>query len=346
MDAVAVLPDDLAADERQRLAALAGESAAVEAPVEVDAYLIRHWCEAFDESNPLYLDAAYARGHGFSDIVAPPASVVSTFTLDFRFPPARPSVPRNLHYDVKAILAFPLAVISAVDVEHDAVVEVGERLAISQRLVSVSPWKSTRRGDGRFWTIERRVWNRRGDVVARLQMTAFGYGRAREDAAVMPAPRADAGDGAATIVAAALVDRSWDDVREGDVLPPLSMPITALRCVYVASATRDFGPQHSVGDALQETSAGGRPFMSTPFLLGIIGRFLTDWGGPASRVRRVRLAMTENLYAGDALRLSGRVATKRRTDDGGIVAIDVTIASERGRVTHGSADLALPRGDT
>ncbi len=33
-------------------------------------------------------------------------------------------------------------------------------------------------------------------------------------------------------------DRFWEDVREGDELPQLLMPITVTRCIYMASRTR------------------------------------------------------------------------------------------------------------
>ena len=33
-------------------------------------------------------------------------------------------------------------------------------------------------------------------------------------------------------------DRFWEDVREGDELPQLLMPITVTRCIYMASSSR------------------------------------------------------------------------------------------------------------
>ncbi|MEO8603226.1 MAG: MaoC family dehydratase N-terminal domain-containing protein [bacterium] len=333
------LPNDLAADEERRLSDLLVESPAVEAPLEVSESLIRHWCEAFDDANPLYLDRPCAQASGFADLVAPPAAVLSTFALGFRYPPPRQPLPRNVHYAVKDVLGFPHAVISAIDAEHATVVEVGERVAISQRLVSVTAWKSTRRGAGRFWTIEQVFRGRNGEIVARQRMTAFGYGRVRK-AEVAPASRADDGLGGPPPAAPRQpVDRCWEDATEGDPLPPLTMPITPTRCVYVASATRDFGVQHSVASA--QTPAG-KPFVNTPFLLGIAGRFLTDWGGPASRVRRVRLAMKENLYAGDVLHLAGHIAGKHVSGGRGLVEIELSIQNAHAEVTHGIADLELP----
>ncbi len=47
---------------------LARESEAEPAPLAVTEHLIRHWCEAVEDGNPLYLDEAYARSRGlFAD---------------------------------------------------------------------------------------------------------------------------------------------------------------------------------------------------------------------------------------------------------------------------------------
>ena len=61
--------------------------------------------------------------------------------------------------------------------------QVGDRVSVSQRLVSISPWKKTRVGEGHFWTMDRLYRNQNGELVLRERMTAFGYGRAATPAA-------------------------------------------------------------------------------------------------------------------------------------------------------------------
>ena len=53
--------------------------------VEVEKGAIHRFCEALGETNPLYLDEAYARARGHAGVVAPP-----TFACTFR-PPDRQS---------------------------------------------------------------------------------------------------------------------------------------------------------------------------------------------------------------------------------------------------------------
>src|SRR5437899_472161 len=103
------IPEYLSEDAKQRLRELATESKPEAAPLEVNEYLIRHWCETLEDANPLYLDAAYARSQGFRSVIAPLGSIMTTFSMQFRWPwpPAEaggraPAL--HIHYDVKAAL--------------------------------------------------------------------------------------------------------------------------------------------------------------------------------------------------------------------------------------------------
>ena len=199
--------------------------------------------------------------------------------------------------------------------------QVGDRVSVSQRLVSISPWKKTRLGEGHFWTMDRLYRNQDGELVLRERMTAFGYGRE----AAAPAAAGGSGGGwspaveevirgardrlSAGAASATASGRTW---HEGEELPRLVMPITFTRCVYLASATRDFSPQHSNRDYAQQRSKTKDVFVNTPFNLGMISRFLTDWGGPRSTVRRMQMAMRDNVCAGDDMIITGRVVQKLR----------------------------------
>ncbi len=48
---------------------------------EVEKGAIRRFAEAIGDTNPLYLDEAYARQHGYAGVIAPP-----TFPTTFRLP--------------------------------------------------------------------------------------------------------------------------------------------------------------------------------------------------------------------------------------------------------------------
>ncbi len=345
------IPDDLPDASKERLRALAEESASEPAPLEVGEYLIRHWCETLEDGNPLYLDRDYARSRGFDDLVAPPGAVMTTFALPFRWPwpPVEREPARHIHYDVKELLDLPVGIIQDVEIETGVPLQVGDRVSVSQRLVSISPWKKTRVGEGHFWKMDRLYRNQNGELVLRERMSAFGYGRA-----TTPVPPSSTGGGWSPPVEEAIAgertgyrapvprELCFEDVNEGDELPPLTMPITLTRCVYLASATRDFSPQHSNRDYARERSKTKDVFVNTPFNLGMVSRYLTDWAGPTAVVRRIKMAMRDNVCAGDDMILTGRVTTKEMVDNEPRVAVEVTISTQDGPVSPCQATIVLP----
>ena len=349
------IPEYLSAAAQQRLRELAVESPPEAAPLEVNEYLIRHWCETLEDGNPLYLDADYARSQGFRGVVAPLGSIMTTFSMQFRWPwpPAEygdrdPAL--HIHYDVKEALNLPVGIIQSIDVEAYTPLQVGDRVSVGQRLVSVSPWKKTRVGEGHFWTMDRLYRNQHGELVLRERMSAFGYGRQRGAAA---AGRASGGGWSPAVEEAiegertgyrarAFHQRYWEDVDEGEELAALHMPITVTRCVYLASATRDFSPQHSNRDYAQQRSKTKDVFVNTPFNMGMVGRFLTDWAGPKSIVRRMSMSMRGNVCAGDEMILTGKVTKKYVEGGEPRVDVEIVISTQEGPVTPCKATLVLP----
>jgi len=346
------IPEYLSEDAKQRLRELAKESKPEPAPLEVNEYLIRHWCEALEDGNPLYLDADYAKSQGFRSVVAPLGSVMTTFAMHFRWPwpPGEREPVRHIHYDIKDALNLPVGIITQIEMENHAALQVGDRISISQRLLSVSPWKKARVGEGHFWVMDRLYRNQHGELILRERMTAFGYGR--QEGAPLAAGSTQGGWSPAVeeVIQGEKTGyrppvfrhRFWEDVQEGEELPALHMPITFTRCVYLASATRDFSPQHSNREYAQQRSKTKDIFVNTPFNMGMISRFMTDWGGPKSTVRRMNLAMRGNICAGDDMVITGKVTKKHITDGEHRVDLDIVMATQDGPVTPCGATLALP----
>jgi len=353
------IPEDLSDESKRALLALTVESEPEPAPVEVNEYLIRHWCETLEDGNPLYLDSEYAKSRGFPSVLAPPGSFMTTFSMQFRWPwpPGGREPAPHIHFDIKNALELPVGIIQAIEVEMGVPLLLGDRLSVSQRLVSVSPWKKTRLGEGHFWTMDRLYRNQRGELVATERMSAFGYGRDKDAKPGAPVI-AESGGGWSPAVeemiqgdktcydAPAYRDRCWEDVEEGEELPELFMPITFPRCIYLASATRDFSPQHSNREYAQERSKTKDVFLNTPFNIGIAARFMTDWGGPKSTVRRVKVNMRKNVCAGDDMTITGKVARKYVEDGDHRVDLDITFSTQDGPATPCTGTLSLPsRGD-
>jgi acyl dehydratase len=343
------IPEYVSDDVRRQILALAEESPPEPAPIEVDEYLIRHWCEVLEDGNRLYIDAAYARSLDRPGVSAPPASLLTTFLLPLRWPwPPEAGEPRRfIHYDLKELLDLPVGIVTDVDVAYYAPVFVGDRLNTTQRLVSISAWKRTSVGEGHFWTIDRTYRNQDALLVARERMTLFSYGRGTG-----PQEPGVGGGWSAAVEQMIGSDgvyqppesRSlyWDDVGEGDALPEIRMPITFTRAVYMASATRDFSPQHSNRAYAQQRSMARDVFVNTPFNMGMVSRLMTDWAGPRSTVRRMKLAMRGHVCAGDDMVVTGTVTSKYVAEGEHRVDLDIVISTADGPATPCSATLALP----
>lgn len=346
------VPEYLSEEAKRALIELSRESTPEPALVDVNEYLIRHWCEALEDGNPLYLDEAYARSRGLRGLMAPPGAIMTTFSMLLRWPwpPGDREPARHIHYYVKEALNLPVGIITQIEIETYVPLQVGDRVSVSQRLVSISPWKKTRLGEGHFWTMDRLYRNQHGEMLVRERMTAFGYGRAEG----APSTAAGSGGGWSPAIEEVMQaektgyrppayrDRYWEDVREGEELPRLDMPITFTRCVYMASATRDFSPQHSNREYAQQRSKTKDVFVNTPFNLGMVSRFMTDWAGPMSTVRRINVAMRGNVCAGDDMIITGKVTRKYVDNNEHRVDIEVIISTQDGPVTPCSGTLVLP----
>ena len=72
--------DKLRAGLEEHIGKPLASSAPTLAPDEVNLPMIRHWVDALDDHNPVYLDADFAASTRFGGVVAPPA-MLQTWTM-------------------------------------------------------------------------------------------------------------------------------------------------------------------------------------------------------------------------------------------------------------------------
>jgi acyl dehydratase len=137
--------------------------------------------------------------------------------------------------------------------------------------------------------------------------------------------------------------RAFGDIRAGDELPPRVVDVTATRIVAGAIASRDFMPVHH---DRAYANAQGAPdiFMNILSDTGYCSRFLTDWAGPETMIRRLAIKLGVPLFPDTALTYSGTVTSTREEGDEGVVEVELRATTGLGDHVTGIATLSLPLG--
>jgi acyl dehydratase len=129
------------------------------------------------------------------------------------------------------------------------------------------------------------------------------------------------------------------DVKVGDEMTPLDVPITTTLIVAGAIASRDYQDVHH-DSALAKERGAKDIFMNILTTNGLVGRFVTDWAGPEAFLRAVKIRLGAPNYPGDTMRLTGTV-TKA---EGGDVEVAIRGANSLGDHVTGTVTLSLPEG--
>ena len=130
----------------------------------------------------------------------------------------------------------------------------------------------------------------------------------------------------------------YDDVRVGDELPTLVIPLTRTLIVATAIASRDYQDVHHDPGLAQER---GSPdiFMNILSTNGFVGRFVTDWAGPDAVLKSVKIRLGAPNHPGDTMTMTGQVTEK----NDGVVEVRIRGANDIGDHVTGTVALELPR---
>ena len=130
----------------------------------------------------------------------------------------------------------------------------------------------------------------------------------------------------------------YDDVKVGDAVPTLVIPLTRTLIVATAIASRDYQDVHHDPGLAQER---GSPdiFMNILSTNGFVGRFITDWAGPDAILKSVKIRLGAPNHPGDTMTMTGTVTSK----DDGVIEVQVRGANDLGDHVTVTVALELPR---
>ena len=302
---------------------------------------------ATENGNPLYWDGTVADALTGGRIL--PLSTLSLWMRPHRWAPGAESeqVALQAHFDLKARLGLPEAIMSDNTVVFHEPVRPGDIISHRQVLRSVSGPKTTRLGSGRFWVIDVEYHNQHGALVGVESYTGFGYRRAEADHAAAagrspaglpsesaqahgadraapmtpPSPSTRSADAAPVPDTDAVVadaadgaarrgakpDPAHDQVSVGDPLPEVVHDVTATTVVLGALASRDWRPMHHDYRFATERNGTRDIFLNTPNQLAWMERAVTDWTGPKGRLGRVSFRMRDPVFPGDRMTIAALV---------------------------------------
>ena len=122
----------------------------------------------------------------------------------------------------------------------------------------------------------------------------------------------------------------------GEQLPELRIPITRTLIVATAIAGRDYQDVHHDPELARERGSKD-VFMNILTSNGLVGRYVTDWAGPAARLRKVAIRLGAPNYPGDVMTMTGEVTGV----DGELVTVAVRGANSLGAHVTGTVTLTV-----
>ncbi len=246
----------------------------MEAPDEVNQAMIRHWCQAIGDTNPIYFGP---------DALAPPTMLQAWTMRGYGVQPTE----RTEADDVMAKLdaeGFTSVVATNCEQTYPRYLRLGDRLSVDSTLESVSDEKKTALGVGHFVT-SRQTYTAAGEVVGTMLFRLLKFAPGTGTPSTGGSPR-EAAESA------------------GEQLPPLVVPLTRTLIVATAIASRDYQDVHHDPD-LARMRGSKDIFMNILTTNGFVGRFVTDWAGPEARLTKVAIRLGAPNYAGDTMTLTG-----------------------------------------
>jgi hypothetical protein len=138
----------------------------------------------------------------------------------------------------------------------------------------------------------------------------------------------------------------YESVSVGDQLPTLPLPITRTLIVSGAIASRDYQDVHH--EHVQAKERGSKDiFMNILTTNGLVGRYVTDWSGPRSRLVDVNIRLGAPNYPDCVMTMTGSVTEKGPLSEDGVhgtVTVSVRGANDLGDHVTGTVTLLLPAG--
>lgn len=301
---------------------------------------IWQWCSAMGDRNPLYLDRQYQASVGIAHAVAPP-TMMQMWTMrdvNMEYAPGSTDAAPYQVFDTMAQKGFPDNVAVSYDISFHRYLSEGERPHHYTTVVNISELKETSLGLGYFVTERVEYLDEHETCFAEALITYFQYEAKKPATESLPDSSAGAPEATkSNLFVPDFTELDSAAIEQGQALPELVIPITHKLIVSGAIASQDFIDVHH---NLPSARAAAMPdiFMNILTTCGLCGRYLSDWAGPSSRLKKLTFRLLAPNVPGDTMVMQGQVSTVSEQQE-----VTVDFAGKNGRGFHvtGSATLSL-----
>ena len=169
--------------------ALFGKESQPETGVDdVSKEMIRHWCEAMEDGNPLYTDEGYAQKSKHGGIISPPQMVQAwSFgplwpngqEIEYRHPELLPKKEKLAPYEMAMRrldqAGFTAVVVTRTTLEFHRPLFPGDRVTRRIKVADITPEKKTGLGSGHFLTMSFIYTNQKGELICNQSLTVLKF---------------------------------------------------------------------------------------------------------------------------------------------------------------------------
>lgn len=145
----------------------------------VNQPMIRHWCDAMGDTNPLYTDPEFAAQSQYAGITAPATMIQAWTMVGYTGQSAAGSkgLPEGAdsHFDLLTEGGYPSVVAVNCDQEYLQTLKLGDEVYSTSMLESVSERKQTALGEGYFTTELMTYYNQRDEKVVEMRFRLLRF---------------------------------------------------------------------------------------------------------------------------------------------------------------------------
>jgi acyl dehydratase len=139
------------------------------------------------------------------------------------------------------------------------------------------------------------------------------------------------------------VTRYYDDVQEGDQLPPLTRAMSVARMMIYGASTWDFIRLH-YDESFAKAKGFLAPFVDGQMTGGHLALLVQNWAGPGGFIWKLSFRNRTMCFPGDVLTLQGAVTKKWIEKGDHLVECNLWVDNQKGEkvIQPGSAVVRLP----